>query len=167
MTSTRSYPKQPSATGIAFRWHWRKNRLLLLLYALLLVVALPGCFFLNLLNNTAYYLSSDYFVNMVFAVKEVYLAKEMTSYLTQTITYLVIPIAAVFAFLMAHSSFSYLHSRRATDLYAALPIRRTPMLMGASWPTCSSCSCLWRRPWGWCRPSAGGMATWCIPSPAL
>ncbi|MCD7917753.1 MAG: hypothetical protein LUF84_04745 [Clostridiales bacterium] len=130
MISTRSYPKQRSATGTAFRWHWRKNRLLLLLYTLLLMVSLPGCFFLNLLNNMEFYLSADYFVNTTFSVKEVYLAQEMTSYLTEIITWLVIPIAAVFAFLMAYSSFSYLHSRRATALYAALPIRRTPMLMG-------------------------------------
>ncbi|MCD8367859.1 MAG: hypothetical protein LUC48_07535 [Clostridiales bacterium] len=130
MTSTRSYPKQRSATGTAFRWHWRKTGLLLLLYTLLLLVALPGCFFLNLLYNMSAYLQSNYYSETIFAVKEVYLAQEMTEYLNSIITWMVIPIAVVFAFLMAYSSFSYLHSRRATDLYAALPIRRTPMLLG-------------------------------------
>ncbi|MCC8098989.1 MAG: hypothetical protein LIO78_02850 [Clostridiales bacterium] len=130
MTSTRSYPKQRSAIGTAFRWHWRKNRLLLVLYTLLLVVALPGCFFLNLLYNTNAYLQSSYYSETIFAVKEVYLAQEMVEYLNSIFTWMVIPITAAFAFLMAYSSFSYLHSRRATDLYAALPIRRTPMLMG-------------------------------------
>ncbi len=130
MTSTRSYPKQRNATGTAFRWHWRKNRLLLFLYTLLLLVALPGCFFLNLLYNADAYLQSNYYSETIFAVKEVYLAQDMVEYLNNIITWMVIPIAAVFAFLMAYSSFSYLHSRRATDLYAALPVRRTPMLMG-------------------------------------
>ncbi|MCD7920148.1 MAG: hypothetical protein LUG45_08795 [Clostridiales bacterium] len=130
MTSTRSYPKQRSATGIAFRWHWKKNRLLLFLYTLLMLVALPGCFFLSLLYNMSAYLQSSYYSETIFAVKEVYLAQEMTEYLNSIITWMVIPIAVVFAFLMAYSSFSYLHSRRATDLYAALPIRRTPMLLG-------------------------------------
>lgn len=130
MTSTKSYPKQRSALSTAFRWHWKKNRLFLLLYTLLLVVALPGCFLLNLLYNMDAYLQSNYYSETIFAVKEVYLAQEMTEYLNSIITWMVIPVAAVFAFLLAYSSFSHLHSRRATDLYAALPIRRTPMLLG-------------------------------------
>ncbi len=130
MILTKSYPKQRSAIGTAFCWHWRKNRLLLVLYTLLLMMALPGCFLLNLLYNMDFYLQSNYDTDTIFAVKEVYLAQDMAQCLNSIIVWMVIPIAAVFAFLLAHSSFSYLHSRRATDLYAALPIRRMPMLMG-------------------------------------
>lgn len=131
MTSTRSSRKRRVRSGFraAFGWYWRKNRVLAGLYTLVVMVALPCSFFLSLTNEMDYYTSTvDQFEALGWM--EIRLARTMTENLSGIFVGWGVPLMTLCALLLAVSSFGYLHNRRSVDLYNALPVRRTPMLLG-------------------------------------
>jgi hypothetical protein len=112
----------------ALGWHWKKNRLTTGLYTLVLLILLPGLFFLSLSSAMSDYAErADRYVNLGWM--QISLAGDMTNYLSVIFGGTALLLALV-ALLLAVSSFGYLHNRRAVDLFQALPVRRTPMLMG-------------------------------------
>lgn len=131
MTSTRSSRKHRVQSGFraAFGWHWRKNRVLAGLYTLVLMVALPWSFFLNLTNEMDYYASAvEQYESLGWM--EIRLAQSVTESLSGIFVGGGVMLMTLCALLLAVSSFGYLHNRRSVDLYNALPVRRTPMLLG-------------------------------------
>lgn len=125
MTSTRSSRKRTVGFGAAFLWHLRKNQVPTLIYTLLLLVLLPAWFFLTLTNEGAAYTDAA-----SIAAKEVGLAATMSKTVITQLTAYALPLLVVMALILSVSSFGYLHSRRAVDLYGSFPVRRVSMLFG-------------------------------------
>lgn len=128
MTSTRSLRKNPSGFRVSFFWHWHKNWVLTLIYTILLLVALPASFFLQLLGKVR---SLGAFLTAAErGAAELSMAEDMSNQVLVILTWVGVPLLTLMGLLLAISSFGYLHNRRSVDLFGALPVRRLPMLLG-------------------------------------
>lgn len=115
-----------------YRWQMKRNRLVSLL-----------CLGLTLLCFTVVHLCEsarnyhDYFNspdNWWENVTQEYLAKQFSNAvaynLRSEIATILIPLLLVFLIASTIQTFQYMHKRRSVDLFHALPVRRTPLLLG-------------------------------------
>ena len=115
-----------------YRWQMKRNRLVSLL-----------CLGLTLLCFTVVHLCEsarschDYFNspdNWWENVTQEYLTKQFSSTvaynLKTEIATILIPLLLVFLIVSSVQTFQYMHKRRSVDLFHALPVRRTPLLLG-------------------------------------
>ena len=115
-----------------YRWQMKRNRLVSLL-----------CLGLTLLCFTVVHLCEsarnyhDYFNspdNWWENVTQEYLAKQFSNAvaynLRSEIATILIPLLLVFLIVSSIQTFQYMHKRRSVDLFHALPVRRTPLLLG-------------------------------------
>lgn len=115
-----------------YRWQLKRNRLVSLL-----------CLGLTLLCFTVVHLCEsarnyhDYFNspdNWWENVTQEYLAKQFSNAvaynLRSEIATILIPLLLVFLIASTIQTFQYMHKRRSVDLFHALPVRRTPLLLG-------------------------------------
>lgn len=115
-----------------YRWQLKRNRLISIL-----------CLGLTLLCFTVVHLCEsarnyhDYFNspdNWWENVTQEYLAKQFSNAvaynLRSEIATILIPLLLVFLIASTIQTFQYMHKRRSVDLFHALPVRRTPLLLG-------------------------------------
>nr|WP_319489069.1 hypothetical protein [uncultured Caproiciproducens sp.] len=121
MTSTTSLTRRKKELKETYLWSLKKNRGMMALLALLLFMALPMVLMTimaNAQNNTT----------------EIYTTDMWTQTYMQgfwaLVSILAIPIILIFVVVIAVSLFSFMHQKRSVDLFHALPIGRTPMLLG-------------------------------------
>ncbi|WP_312693836.1 hypothetical protein [Caproiciproducens sp.] len=121
MTSTTSLIRRRKEFRETYLWSLKKNRGMMALMALLLFMALPMILMTimaNARNNT----------------KEIYTSDMWTQTYMQSfrslIPILAIPITLIFVVVLSVFLFSYMHQKRSVDLFHALPVGRSPMLLG-------------------------------------
>ena len=121
MTSTTSSIRRRKEFRETYLWSLKKNRGMMALMALLLFMALPMILMTimaNARNNT----------------KEIYTPEMWTQTYMQSfrslIPILAIPITLIFVVVLSVFLFSYMHQKRSVDLFHALPVGRSPMLLG-------------------------------------
>lgn len=112
MTSTTSFREFMQEWKALYGWNLRRSRGISLLYFGLLLLAGPVLTFL---------------------------VCSVSSYPQNTLSSIVpvnsglsLPLTMIFTLVLAIQRFSYMHNKRSIDLYHAMPVRRTPMLL-ASW----------------------------------
>lgn len=121
MTSTTSSIRRRKEFRETYLWSLKKNRGMMALMALLLFMALPMILMTimaNARNNT----------------KEIYTPDMWTQTYMQSfrslIPILAIPITLIFVVVLSVFLFSYMHQKRSVDLFHAMPVGRSPMLLG-------------------------------------
>lgn len=115
-----------------YRWQLKRNRLISILCLGLTFL----CFsVVHLCESVRSY--HDYFDNpseLGENVSHAYLLKQFTGTIQANLmtgmATILIPLLLVFLVVSAIQTFQYMHKRRSVDLFHALPIRRTPLLLG-------------------------------------
>ena len=132
MTLTESSRKGSSFAQFrqVYCWQLKKSRVLALVYGAL---ALLGCTIVFLCESLS--LRHDYFEGILgegMKHQEVVnsFSWDLTSSLNQLFYMVLIPLSLVFLVAFSVTAFGYMHRRRSVDLFHALPIRRTPLLLG-------------------------------------
>lgn len=111
MTSTTSFREFFREWKALYVWNLRRSRGMSLLYFGLLLLAGPVLTFLVCSVNTY----------------QPYMLKEIVPLNSG----LSMPLTMIFTLVFAVQRFSYMHNKRSVDLYHAMPVRRTPMLLAA------------------------------------
>lgn len=133
MTSTRSSREQRrnGAFRRVFFWQLKANRVLAAFYTFFLLISVPLMHLISCFTSAEYYLDPSNY--------DAYDTAEsmMATFQTQTmndlvmkVTICLIPLSMIFLICYGVSAFGFMHNRRSVDLFHAMPIRRTPMLMG-------------------------------------
>lgn len=111
MTSTTSFREFFREWKALYIWNLRRSRGMSLLYFALLLLAGPVLIFLTCSVNTY----------------QPYMLKDIVPLNSG----LSMPLTMIFTLVFAVQRFSYMHNKRSVDLYHAMPVRRTPMLLAA------------------------------------
>ena len=111
MTSTTSFREFFREWKALYVWNLRRSRGMSLLYFGLLLLAGPV---LTFLTCSVSFPSSN-----------------LLEGLAAVNSGLSIPLTMIFTLVFAIQRFSYMHNKRSVDLYHAMPVRRTPMLLAA------------------------------------
>ncbi len=138
MTSTRSSrdERKSGAFRRMFWWQLRNNRVFAVFFGLWTVVSMVTFTLGTILGNQAYYTDMTNWTG--------YTAEAVAQLYGQAVYYNLLAFlkSGVFLVLMLYlvvfccNSFGYMHTRRSVDLFHALPVRRRPLLLGATWWGC-------------------------------
>lgn len=120
MTSKTSSNKFLSELQNTYLWSAKKNLGMMSLLAVLLFLAFPLIVWFSLGNTelTGWIPAGEQYAN-------VFRRTSVTS-----ITFFVTPLCLLFVLLTAVSLFQYMHNKRSVDLFHALPVSRSAMLLG-------------------------------------
>ena len=115
-----------------YRWQMKRSRLVSLLCLGLTLLCFTVVHLCESARNYHDYFNSpdSWWEN----VTQEYLAKQFSSVvaynLKSEIATILIPLLLMFLIASAIQTFQYMHKRRSVDLFHALPVRRTPLLLG-------------------------------------
>ncbi len=112
-------------------WQLKKNRILSIVYGAMTLL----CFTMVYLSRSIslyqnYFKSEQDWTGMTQQQILNSLSQDMASNLNQQFYLVLIPLSLLFLVVFSVTAFGYMHRRRSVDLFHALPIRRTPMLLG-------------------------------------
>lgn len=113
-------------------WQLKKNRTLSIAYGALTLL----CFtILYLCRGAELYQSyfrsvGDEWEGVSQASRLAMFSEEMAGKFSQQTCLILIPLSLLFLVTFSVSAFGYMHRRRSVDLFHALPLRRTPLLLG-------------------------------------
>lgn len=111
MTSTTSSREFFREWKALYVWNLRRSRGMILLYLALLLLAGPVLSFLTCSVSSA--------------------STGILEPMAGVSSGLSIPLTMIFTLVFAIQRFGYMHNKRSVDLYHAMPVRRTPMLLAA------------------------------------
>lgn len=115
-----------------YRWQMKRNRLVSILCLGLTLLCFTVVHLCESARNYHDYFNSpdSWWEN----VTQEYLAKQFSNVvaynLKSEIATILIPLLLMFLIISTIQTFQYMHKRRSVDLFHALPIRRTPLLLG-------------------------------------
>ena len=113
-------------------WQLKKNRILSIVYGALTLLCCTIMYLCRVVSQYRYYFMGDAGewegLNEA-QIKELF-SQDAACYLNEQIYMAMIPLALIFLVAFLVTAFGYMHRRRSVDLFHALPIRRTPMLLG-------------------------------------
>lgn len=101
-----------------YLWALKKNRGMMALLTLLLMIALPV---ILLIKFSEMQVRQDMHLNI---------NEAFSSYFIGCSTFAVMPLLLLFTLILSASLFSYLHQKRSVDLFHSIPVGRTPLLLG-------------------------------------
>lgn len=101
-----------------YLWALKKNRGMMALLTLLLMIALPVILLIKFSEMQA---RPDMHLNI---------NEAFSSYFIGCSTFAVMPLLLLFTLVLSASLFSYLHQKRSVDLFHSIPVGRTPLLLG-------------------------------------
>lgn len=132
MTSTRSSRKERTQSQFnrAYFWELRNNRIMTLFYVLTTMIILPGSVLLEIISETDYYTNMGHWEGETVEVVKGYFANAVTNSFDVALGTGMTVALVGYILCLCGSAFSYMHTRRSIDLFHALPIRRTPLLLG-------------------------------------
>ncbi len=128
MTSKTSSNNRLAEFCSVYRWSLKKNRGMGALLTVLLFLSLPLIPLLSLQQKAEEWAKYPD-IDKTHLSRELYLSRYMDSFLHST-SFLVICIILLFAIILCVLLFNYMHGKRSVDLFHALPVGRTPMLLG-------------------------------------
>lgn len=134
MTSTGSSHKGGALAQFrqVYCWQLKKNRILSIVYGALTLLCCTIMYLCRVVSQYRYYFMSDAGewegLNEA-QIKEIF-SQDAACCLNEQIYMTMIPLALIFLVAFLVTTFGYMHRRRSVDLFHALPIRRTPMLLG-------------------------------------
>lgn len=124
MTLITSFTKRSMrAFASIFRFSLRKNTGSLLLYGFLQMVLLPLILLIHLMNAVANH-------GMYSVTLDIYLPAAFSDCLRLLFPLGAVPLMLVFVIVFSIQLFRYMHGKRSVDLFHALPVGRTPLLLG-------------------------------------
>lgn len=132
MTSTRSSRKErnPSQLSRVYRWELGSTRILTFIYTIASLAIMPGSMLMSVLSLSDYYSDASQWEDSPLEVVRGYFANEVISSYEIVLGTGMFVLLCGFVICFAGRSFSYMHTRRSVDLFHALPVKRTPLLMG-------------------------------------
>ncbi|MGX8702612.1 hypothetical protein [Caproiciproducens sp.] len=122
MTSKTSSTRRKKEFWETYLWSLKKSRGMTALLALLMFIALPMILMI-LMANTQNRITAEVYTPAMWT--QAYL-----SGVTKLTALLVTPISLIFVLVVSVSLFGYMHQKRSVDLFHALPVGRTPMILG-------------------------------------
>lgn len=134
MISTRSSREERKNSEFRriFFWQLKNARLGMAFYTASLLIFVPGLLMVEAFSQSDYYLNQKYWAET--DTLETMLgsfARYMTNELNCRLVFLLLPIVLCFVIGWCINAFGFMHGRRSVDLFHALPIRRTPLLLGS------------------------------------
>lgn len=122
MTSKTSSTRRRKEFWETYLWSLKKNRGMMALLALLMFIALPMILMI-LMANTQNRITTEVYTPEMWT--QTYL-----SGVTGLTALIVTPMSLIFVLVISVSLFGYMHQKRSVDLFHALPVGRTPMILG-------------------------------------
>ncbi|MDF1493645.1 ABC transporter permease [Caproiciproducens sp. CPB-2] len=122
MTSKTSSIRRRKEFWETYLWSLKKNRGMMALLTLLMFIALPMILMI-LMANTQNRITTEVYTPEMWT--QAYLSS-----VTGLTALLVTPMALIFVLVISVSLFGYMHQKRSVDLFHALPVGRTPMILG-------------------------------------
>ena len=126
MTSRTSSTNWKHAFAETYRWSIKRNRGMMALFATLLFLMFPAVVLFGLANAN---IRTDSMTLEVYPISEQY-ANVFGDIVRYTMLLTVSSLCALFTLLFAVQLFRYMHNKRSTDLFHALPVQRSAMLLG-------------------------------------
>ncbi len=108
----------------------KSSRLLAFIYLIATLIIMPGSVLLSIVSNQDSYSDLSLWPDESVEVVKSYYARAVASGFEAAIGTGLFILLCGFALCFCGKAFSYMHARRSVDLYHAVPVRRTPMLMG-------------------------------------
>lgn len=133
MTLTESSRKSGALAQFrqVYSWQLKKSRVLSLVYAVLTLLCFTVVFLCQSISKHAYYFNGgEKWAGESSAHLTALFSQALTSNLDGLICLALIPLSLLYLVIFCVTAFGYMHKRRSVDLFHALPIRRTPLLMG-------------------------------------
>ncbi|MBW7572517.1 hypothetical protein [Caproiciproducens faecalis] len=122
MTSKTSSTRRMKEFRETYLWSLKKNRGMMALLALLMFIALP-MILMTVMANTQNRITTEIYT------PEMWTQTYMSGIMTLTAA-LVTPLSLIFVLVISVSLFGYMHQKRSVDTFHALPVGRTPMILG-------------------------------------
>ncbi|MGX8710334.1 MAG: hypothetical protein ACQGTM_08825 [bacterium] len=122
MTSKTSSTRRRKEFWETYLWSLKKNRGMMALLALLMFIALPMILII-LMANTQNRITTEVYTPEMWT--QTYLSS-----VTGLTALIVTPMSLIFVLVISVSLFGYMHQKRSVDLFHALPVGRTPMILG-------------------------------------
>ena len=113
-------------------WQLKKNRILSIVYGALTLFCTTIVYLCRSVGQYNNYFVTDWDTWSAMTqeqLKELF-SQSLASSLNQQIYMTLIPLSLLFLVVFSVTSFGYMHRRRSVDLFHALPVRRTPLLLG-------------------------------------
>ena len=126
MTSRTSSTNWKHAFAETYRWSIKRNRGMMALFATLLFLMFPAVVLFGLANAN---IRTDSMTLEVYPISEQY-ANVFGDIVRYTMLLTVSSLCVLFTLLFAVQLFRYMHNKRSTDLFHALPVQRSAMLLG-------------------------------------
>lgn len=126
MTSTTSLRSRFHEFSMLYRWAVRKNIGMLFLLTLLLFMALP---MILLISAPGWLSNAEDAVSMTAAERAEEINSHFTSFVSNVVPMLGLPLLMVFAVALTIVLFGYMQKKRSVDFYHALPVGRVSLLL--------------------------------------
>ncbi len=108
----------------------KSSRLLAFIYLIATLIIMPGSVLLSIVSYQDSYSDLSQWPGETLEAVRGYYARSVVSGFEMAIGTGLFVLLCGFVLCFCGKAFSYMHARRSVDLYHAVPVRRTPMLMG-------------------------------------
>lgn len=114
-------------------WQLKKNRILSIVYGALTLLCCTIVYLCESISQYREYFQADAseWEGMSHSQLTELFSQDVVRGLNQQIYLVMIPLSLLFLVAFSVTAFGYMHRRRSVDLFHALPIRRTPLLLGS------------------------------------
>ena len=143
MTLTESSHKNDNAMEQfrqVYRWQLRQNRVLYAVYAALTLLCYTAVFLTGVYSSWQDYLAPGAVLNNIDTPKGE-LVQDFSEAILNSFNVCsamsLVPLTMLFLAVYCVVTFGYMHRRRSVDLFHALPVRRTPLLLGGMAAGCT------------------------------
>lgn len=134
MTSTGSSRKGGALAQFrqVYCWQLKKNRILSIVYGALTLLCFTIVYLCRSIGqHQEYFLdNTGEWSGMSQSQLMELFSEDMATNLNQLVYLALIPLSLLFLVVFSVTAFGYMHRRRSVDLFHALPVRRTPLLLG-------------------------------------
>ncbi len=134
MISTRSSREERKNSEFrrVFFWQLKSGWLGMAFYTAILLIFVPGLLMVQAYSQSDYYLNQNYWSETdTLETMLSSFAQYMASVLNSRLVLILLPIVLCFIVGWCINAFGFMHGRRSVDLFHALPVRRTPLLLGS------------------------------------
>lgn len=134
MISTRSSREERKNSEFrrVFFWQLKNARLGMAFYTAILFISVPVMLMVSAYSQADNFLNQKYWTETdTLETMMTSFAQSMVAQLNSHLVLILLPIVLCFVVGWCINAFGYMHGRRSVDLFHALPVRRTPLLLGS------------------------------------